>query len=349
METIQALSNLPPLASAVCAGVVCVITWLFLKRDSSRRICQNVSKRRRYVTTDMPPVFPNGWIPVLESSLLGVNQVRAMHVIGMELVVFRTQDGAAHVMDAYCPHLGAHLGIMGRVVEDCIECPFHGWRFRGNDGACTHVPYASRTPDFVKAKTWLCRESLGFLFIWYHADGEAPSWELEDEPEISSGRWKQTARFERVVYGHIQDICENGADVGHFEKLHKASGLVSGEEYASNTGYSWKGRLLSHKYDISWSAEGTVARTKAPIRVSIFGRNFDSLTVRGLFKLVGPAFFVFHGETRWGSLITTMSLTPVGPLEVKVVHLTFSEPRLPWVVRKAIYMGHRNMGVLLFL
>lgn len=198
-------------------------------------------------------------------------------------------------------------------------------------------------PDFVKAKTWLCREMLGFLFIWYHADGEAPSWELEDEPEISSGRWQQTARFERVVYGHIQDICENGADVGHFENLHKASGLVPGEEYASNTGHSWKGRLLSHEYDISWSAEGTVARTKTPIRMSIFGRNFDSLTVRGLFKFVGPALLVFHGETRWGSLITTMSLTPVGPLEVKVVHLTFSEPRLPWIVRKAIYMGHRNM------
>lgn len=63
---------------------------------------------------------------------------------GLDLVAFRTEDGVAHVFDAYCPHLGAHLGVMGRVVGDCIECPFHGWRFSGKDGACTHVPYAKK-------------------------------------------------------------------------------------------------------------------------------------------------------------------------------------------------------------
>lgn len=261
----------------------------------------------------------------------------------MELVAFRSRDGVAHVMDAYCPHLGEHLGVMGRVVGDCIECPFHGWRFNGIDGTCTHVPYASKTPDFVKAKVWLCRETLGFLFIWYHADGKGPSWELQDEPDISSGRWKQTARFERVVYGHIQDICENGADVGHFDKLHKASLLVDGQEYASHAGHSWKGRLVSHNYDVAWSAEGTVARTDIPIRVSFCGRNLGFLTTKGHFKLLGPALFVFHGETKWGRLVTVMSMTPVAPLEIKVVHLTFSEPRLPWILRKIIDVGHRNM------
>lgn len=63
---------------------------------------------------------------------------------GEELVAFRTEDGVANVTDAYCPHLGAHLGIMGRVVGDCIECPFHGWRFKGKDGSCSHVPYAAK-------------------------------------------------------------------------------------------------------------------------------------------------------------------------------------------------------------
>lgn len=62
----------------------------------------------------------------------------------MELVAFRTGDGVAHVVNAFCPHLEAHLEVMGRVVGDCIECPFHGWKFRGKDEACTHVPYASK-------------------------------------------------------------------------------------------------------------------------------------------------------------------------------------------------------------
>ena len=32
--------------------------------------------------------------------------------------------------DAYCPHLGAHLGHGGIINGECIECPFHAWRWK---------------------------------------------------------------------------------------------------------------------------------------------------------------------------------------------------------------------------
>lgn len=63
---------------------------------------------------------------------------------GEQLAVFRGQDGKAYVLDAYCPHLGANLAVGGRVVGSCIECPFHGWQFQGNDGKCVRVPYAEK-------------------------------------------------------------------------------------------------------------------------------------------------------------------------------------------------------------
>lgn len=65
-----------------------------------------------------------------------------MHFKGENLVVFRTEEGSACILNAYCPHLGAHLGVGSRVVGDCVECPFHGWQFRGNDGQCTAIPYS---------------------------------------------------------------------------------------------------------------------------------------------------------------------------------------------------------------
>lgn len=58
--------------------------------------------------------------------------------------MFRGQDGQAYVVDAYCPHLGASLAAGGRVVGNCIECPFHGWQFQGEDGKCTRIPYAEK-------------------------------------------------------------------------------------------------------------------------------------------------------------------------------------------------------------
>ena len=50
----------------------------------------------------------------------------------------------ACIVDAYCPHLGANLGVGGRVHGNCIECPFHGWQFDGETGQCTSIPYADK-------------------------------------------------------------------------------------------------------------------------------------------------------------------------------------------------------------
>lgn len=67
--------------------------------------------------------------------------------------MFRGQEGQAHVLNAYCPHLGANLAVGGRVVGNCIECPFHGWRFEGSDGKCVKIPYAEN------GMTGDCRET----------------------------------------------------------------------------------------------------------------------------------------------------------------------------------------------
>lgn len=63
---------------------------------------------------------------------------------GEQVAVFRGHTGEAHVVDAYCPHLGANLAAGGRVLGDCIECPFHGWQFQGSDGKCVRIPYAEK-------------------------------------------------------------------------------------------------------------------------------------------------------------------------------------------------------------
>ena len=58
--------------------------------------------------------------------------------------LWRDEAGELHVQDAFCPHLGAHLGH-GGTVEGCeIVCPFHGWRFDA-EGANTDIPYSERT------------------------------------------------------------------------------------------------------------------------------------------------------------------------------------------------------------
>src|SRR5918994_5006579 len=88
--------------------------------------------------------IPYGWFQVAWSSELEPGDVLARDYFGRHLVLWRDEEGAVHLNDAYCPHLGAHFGY-GGVVEGCeLRCPFHGWKFDG-DGANTDIPYGTRT------------------------------------------------------------------------------------------------------------------------------------------------------------------------------------------------------------
>src|SRR5688572_14341605 len=73
------------------------------------------------------PFSPNpvGWFVVAYSDELPVRGVLPLSYFGTELVLFRDETGAAHVLDAHCPHLGAHLGHGGVVAGGSIRCPFH--------------------------------------------------------------------------------------------------------------------------------------------------------------------------------------------------------------------------------
>ena len=84
--------------------------------------------------TQLP--MPNGWFAVEWSRELREGDVKPLHYFGEELVLFRTRSGQARVLDAFCAHLGAHLGHGGRVMGETLRCPFHGWQYDGASGRC---------------------------------------------------------------------------------------------------------------------------------------------------------------------------------------------------------------------
>jgi len=93
--------------------------------------------------------------------------------LGRELLVFRGADGVAHVCDAYCPHLGADLGVRSKVVGNTVQCAFHGWRFDG-EGQCVKVPYCDKIPARAKIRTWPTREKDGLISFRHDMEEDAP-------------------------------------------------------------------------------------------------------------------------------------------------------------------------------
>ena len=163
------------------------------------------------------PNSPNGWFSVGAGSDLAPGDVRPITYLGQEFVLFRGEDGIARVFDAYCPHLGAHLGIGGRVCGDGLACPFHGWRFDG-EGQLAEVPGLDRKPR-ASTNAWPVCERNGRIFIWHHADGLPPRYEVIGyRPNESKWTpWRSNSYRVRV---HVQDLTENIIDRSHFSAVH---------------------------------------------------------------------------------------------------------------------------------
>ena len=163
------------------------------------------------------PASPNGWFSVGADADLTKGDVQPLTYFGRDLVLFRGADGVARVFDAHCPHLGAHLGVGGRVCGDGIACPFHGWRFDG-DGQLIEVPGLDRTPR-ATARAWPVCERNDRIFVWHHARGVPPSYEVLGYRSDEAG-WTPWRRNTYRVRVHVQDLTENIIDRSHFAAVH---------------------------------------------------------------------------------------------------------------------------------
>ncbi len=187
---------------------------------------------RRQDSHDPLPI-PNGWFAVAWTRELHVGDVRPIHYFGHDLVLFRTREGHARVLDAFCPHLGAHLGHGGRVMGETLRCPFHAWQFDGASGECVHIPYCERIPRQAQLRSWDVQEKNGMVFVWHHAEAKPPDWDFPALPEIGSPEWSEPRTHELEMPAYVQDTHENNNDPVHFQYVHGAM-----ETPASEISYS---------------------------------------------------------------------------------------------------------------
>jgi phenylpropionate dioxygenase-like ring-hydroxylating dioxygenase large terminal subunit len=123
-------------------------------------------------------------------------------------------------MDAFCPHLGAHLGL-GSIVDNTVRCAFHGWRF-GVHGDCAEAPGQQRNPTRAKVRRWPVTEFLGQVLVWYHPEGKDPDWQVAQMSEPAGHGWtgfRVDHRWPRIRT-HVQEFVENGFDLTHLKVLH---------------------------------------------------------------------------------------------------------------------------------
>ncbi len=184
------------------------------------------------------PGIPNGWFAVSFSKDLVAGEVRRVRYFDEELVLFRGRSGRPYVLSAYCPHLGAHLAEGGRVVGETVRCPFHGWQYDGEGGECVAIPYCKKIPPKARVQPWTVVERNRMIFVWHHAEGIEPDWEVPEISEFSDSSWVEARTFELEVPCHIQDMAENNCDPVHFQYVHKMADTPPSQiEYAADGRY----------------------------------------------------------------------------------------------------------------
>jgi len=112
--------------------------------------------------------------PVLDPAMAG-RPLKAVQLLGQELVLFRTGDGRFALLDRNCPHRGADLKF-ARHEGDGIRCPFHGWKF-APDGRCMDTPAepaGSRLCERVRQQSWPVQVAAGVVFAWLGREGVVP-------------------------------------------------------------------------------------------------------------------------------------------------------------------------------
>jgi phenylpropionate dioxygenase-like ring-hydroxylating dioxygenase large terminal subunit len=174
--------------------------------------------------------FPFSWYMASYADEVGPGHVSPLRLLARDLVLWRGDDGVAHVMDAYCPHLGANLAVGGRLEGNHLVCPYHWWEWDGS-GRNARIPYSDRTNGKARLRSYPTVERNGFVWFWYHPDpAQPPLWELPDLPEFFDDTWTDFIRCDWVVRCPWQELAENGPDYVHLKTVHGAATVPVLEE-----------------------------------------------------------------------------------------------------------------------
>ena len=159
------------------------------------------------------------WHPVAAAAELTEEKpIRAVKILGEELVVYRDKGGRYGLVGEHCPHRLASLAY-GRVEAEGIRCPYHGWKFDGA-GKCLEQPAEppeGRFKDRIKHVAYPVQYLGGLIYAYL---GPAPAPLL---PRWDVLVWEHGRRWivkETIIDCNWFQPMENSVDPSHLYWLH---------------------------------------------------------------------------------------------------------------------------------
>jgi len=170
--------------------------------------------------TPMGELLRRYWHPIAAATEFENQTVKAVRLLGEDLVLYKDRSGTYGLLERHCPHRRADMSY--GYVEDCgLRCSYHGWAY-DEKGNCIAQPFEdigknnTRFRDSIKIAAYPVEEKAGLLFAYLGPSPAplVPTW----EPFTYDNGFRQIV-FSDVPCNWLQ-CQENSIDPVHFEWLH---------------------------------------------------------------------------------------------------------------------------------
>ncbi|MBT9546253.1 MAG: aromatic ring-hydroxylating dioxygenase subunit alpha [Candidatus Sericytochromatia bacterium] len=164
---------------------------------------------------NQPSSVVESWYWAFKSRDLKKGQVKPLNFLGRELAVYRGEDGVVRAVDAFCPHMGAHLAE-GKVDGKGLRCFFHAWKF-DEKGQLEDIPCRQAPGIQAEIKHHPVCEQYGVIWIY---TGENPSHPVHYVPELEGVEVAHSFgnQFEKGCHPSV--VLVNAIDAHHFNSVH---------------------------------------------------------------------------------------------------------------------------------
>ncbi len=172
------------------------------------------------------PLIRNCWYAAGRVSEIGRTPF-ARRLLGVDVVLYRTQDGRPVAMRNRCPHRSFPLA-KGRLDGDNLVCGYHGMAFNA-DGMCVHMPALNKAPASAAVRSFPIVDRGPLSWIWMGQPDLADEALIPATPWLEQPEWG-TVTGDYYIKADYVGMHENLIDQTHFPFLHPDT--VGTPEYA---------------------------------------------------------------------------------------------------------------------
>lgn len=160
----------------------------------------------------------NAWYVACWQADVKTGEVFSRQILGEKVAFYRKQNGELAAVQDRCPHRFIPLSL-GRVVDDKLECAYHGLQFDCT-GKCVKNPHGDgRIPAAAKVRSFPVADKHGMVWIWMGEQPADPA-KIPDYSVLDASSGFKTSGGYLHIAASYELMGENLLDLSHITYLH---------------------------------------------------------------------------------------------------------------------------------